>query len=491
MTKILECINSYVWGIPALVLILGVGLYLTLGTGLIQLRLFPRCIRLFFSRLRGGKQEEGTVTSFQALCTALAATVGTGNLAGVAGAIAIGGPGAIFWMWICGFIGMATKYAEATLAVHCRIKDDRGELVGGPMYMIRNAMGKRWHWLAACYSFFGVVAAFGVGNATQINAVVGGVNQAIIAFGGRETNAGNLLMGIILAVLIGTMLLGGMKRIGTVAERLVPFASLAYIGLGLFIMIARFQYLDNAFSAIICGAFSPRAATGGVIGSLFSVLRIGVSRGVFTNEAGMGTASIAHASAKVSHPVEQGMMGIVEVFLDTIVICTVTALVILVSGIPIPYGQDMGVTLTAQAFSNVCGDWVSLFIAAALCCFAIATVLGWGLYGVRCAQYLFGDHVWKRFVLLQSAAVILGAVLKTGTVWLLSETVNGLMAIPNLIVLAVLSPTLFRLTKEYKHSLAHAGAKGGTYENFHQCQSLRTLSYEKIPSSGGAGTKGR
>ena len=491
MTKILEGINSFVWGIPALVLILSVGLYLTLRTGFVQLRLFPRSIFLFFSRLRGGKQEQGTVTSFQALCTALAATVGTGNLAGVAGAIAIGGPGAIFWMWICGFIGMATKYAEATLAVHCRVCDSKGELVGGPMYMIRNAMGKRWHWLAACYSFFGVVAAFGVGNATQINAVVGGINQTIIAFGGAETEFGNLLMGIALAVLVGTMLLGGMKRIGAVAERLVPFASLAYILLGLFVLVTRFQYLGDAFSAILQGAFTPQAATGGAVGSLYSVLRIGVSRGVFTNEAGMGTASIAHASAKVNHPAEQGMMGIMEVFLDTIVICTITALVILVSGIPIPYGQDMGVTLTTQAFANVCGDWVSLVIAVALCCFAIATVLGWGLYGVRCAQYLFGEHVWKHFVILQSIAVILGAVLKTGTVWLLSEIVNGLMAIPNLIVLAVLSPTLFRLTKEYKHSLAHKRAKGGTYENFYQRQPLRAVSYAEVPSAGSAGRKSR
>ena len=454
MTKILEAIHSYVWGVPALVLILGVGLYLTVRTGFAQLRFLPRSIYLFFARLRSGEQKNGTVTSFQALCTALAATVGTGNLAGVAGAIAIGGPGAIFWMWISGLIGMATKYAEVTLATHCRTRDSRGEWVGGPMYMIRNAMGKRWHWLAGCYSFFGVVAAFGVGNATQVNAVISGINQTIIAFGGEQTAFGDLLMGIALAIVIGSMLLGGMKRIGLVAERLVPIASLAYILLGLFVIVARARYLYDAFAAIFCGAFTPQAVTGGAVGSVFSVMRIGVSRGVFTNEAGMGTASIAHASAQVKHPAEQGMMGIMEVFLDTIVICTITALVILVSGVPIPYGQDLGVTLTTQAFSNVCGPWVSLFIALALCCFAIATVLGWGLYGIRCAQYLFGDQVWKRFVLLQAAAVIFGAVLNTGTVWLLSETVNGLMAIPNLIALAALSPTLARLTKEYQYKRA-------------------------------------
>ena len=472
MTKILQMLNEFVWGIPALILILGVGIYLTVRTGFVQIRLFPRAVGLFFARLRGGKSEDGTVSAFQALCTALAATVGTGNLAGVAGAIAIGGPGAIFWMWVCGWIGMATKFAEATLAVRCRVKDPNGDFVGGPMYMIRGGMGKKWQWLAALYSFFGVVAAFGVGNATQVNAVVGGINEAIIAFGGQETRLGNLLMGVLLAVLIASMLLGGMRRIGKVAERLVPFASAAYILLGIIVLIARANYLDDAFISIFQGAFSPRAVTGGVVGSVFSVLRIGVSRGVFTNEAGMGTASIAHASAKVSHPAEQGLMGIMEVFLDTIVICTVTALVILVSGVTVPYGEDVGIALTAQAFSEVAGSWTSVFIALALCCFAIATVLGWGLYGVRCAQFLFGAGVWKKFVLLQAVTVVLGAVLKTGTVWLLSETVNGLMAIPNLIALAALSPELARLTKEYKQSLAGKPAKGGTYENFHQCQPL-------------------
>lgn len=453
MTAVLESVNRIVWGAPALILILGVGLYLSFRTGFAQLILFPSAFRNFFARLRGGRAEDGAVTPFQALCTALAATVGTGNLAGVAGAMAIGGPGAIFWMWVCALLGMVTKFAEATLAVHFRVKED-GEWVGGPMYIIREGMGNRWLWLASVYSFFGVVAAFGVGNATQINAVVTGVNSALAAFGGSETILGNLLMGIVLAIAICSMLLGGAKRIGTVAERLVPFVSVAYLLLGLGVLVARAQLLPDAFKAIVCGAFSPRAVTGGLVGSLFTTLRIGVSRGVFTNEAGMGTASIAHASAQVKHPAEQGLMGIMEVFLDTIVICTMTALVILVSGVAIPYGVDVGVALTTDAFSAVYGDWVAVFIAAALCCFAFATVLGWGLYGARCAQFLFGNNVWKKFAILQSICVVLGAVLNTGTVWLLSETVNGLMAIPNLIALAALSPTLVRLIKEYKNSLA-------------------------------------
>ena len=453
MTKVLEFVNGIVWGAPALILILGVGVYLSFRTGFAQLTLFPRALRDFFSRLRGGKAEDGAVTPFQALCTALAATVGTGNLAGVAGAMAIGGPGAIFWMWVCALLGMVTKFAEATLAVHFRVKED-GEYVGGPMYMIRQGMGRKWMPLAAIYSFFGVVAAFGVGNATQINAVVTGINSAMTAFGGRETGLGNLLMGIVLAVMILVMLLGGAKRIGIVAERLIPFVSAAYLLLGLGVLMARAQLLPDAFKAIVYGAFSPRAVTGGIVGSMFATLRIGVSRGVFTNEAGMGTASIAHASAQVEHPAQQGLMGIMEVFLDTIVICTMTALVILVSGVDIPYGVDVGVALTTDAFCAVYGDWVSVFIAAALCCFAFATVLGWGLYGARCAQFLFGSNVWKKFAILQSVCVVLGAVLNTSVVWVLSETVNGLMAIPNLIALAALSPVLCRLTREYKNSLA-------------------------------------
>ena len=468
MAEVLERINGIVWGAPALLLILGIGLYLTVRTGFAQLTLFPRAVRQFLGMFRSKKRSDGTVSPFQALCTALGATVGTGNLAGVAGAMAIGGPGAIFWMWVCGWIGMVTKFAEATLAVRYRQKNAAGEYVGGPMYMIRRGMSKRWHWLAGVYCFFGVIAAFGVGNATQINAVVSGVNQVIAAYGGIPTVRKNLGMGLILAVLLAVLLSGGMQRIGRVAERLVPFGAAGYLLLGFAVLIIRREAIPGAFGAIVSGAFSPRAVTGGAIGSMFSVLRIGVSRGVFTNEAGMGTASIAHAAAQVKHPVEQGLMGLLEVFLDTIVICTITALVILVSGVKIPYGEDVGMTLTAQAFADVCGDWTGVFLVLALSFFAIATVLGWGLYGARCAQYLFGARVWKRFVLLQAVTVALGAVLQTGTVWLLAEIVNGLMAIPNLLVLAALSPELIRLTKSYKRKVV----AGGTYEDIHQCEPL-------------------
>ena len=489
MFKILEWLNTVVWGMPALVLILGVGLYFSLRTGFVQLSLFPRAVKLFVSRLRPGASEEGTVSPFQALCTALAATVGTGNIAGVAGAMAIGGPGAIFWMWICALFGMVTKFAEATLAVRYRARNSAGDLVGGPMYMIQNGMQKRWHWLACVYSFFGVIAAFGVGNATQINAVISGVNQVMISFGGSAGKGTDLLMGAGLAVLVSLMLLGGAKRIGAVAEGLVPFASVAYLLLGFGVLIVCRRQIPDAFCRIIHGAFSPGAVTGGMIGSAMTALRTGVARGVFTNEAGMGTASIAHASAKVNHPVEQGLMGIVEVFVDTVLICTMTALVILCSGVDIPFGTDPGAVLTTQAFSAVYGDWVSLFLAAALCCFALATVLGWGLYGIRCAQFLFGTGAVRAFALLQAAVVILGAVLETETVWLLSETVNGLMAIPNLITLAVLSPELFRLIKEYRSNSGSLSADGGTYENLNQRKQVRAVSNAEIPSPGGGGKK--
>lgn len=446
--ELLEKVNGFVWGIPALILILGVGLYLSIRTGFAQFRLFPKALRVF-GRQFSKKGNTAGISPYRALCTALAATVGTGNLAGVAGAIALGGPGAIFWMWICGFLGMATKFAEATLAVRYRKKNDAGEYVGGPMYMVCQGLGEKWKPMAYIYCFFGVVACFGVGNATQINTVISGINSAVAYFGGQESTVGNLLMGAVLSVLITVMLLGGAKRIGAAAEMLVPWASVFYLVLGGIVLTVNANRIIPAFAAIIQGAFCPRAVTGGILGSAFVSLRIGASRGTFTNEAGMGTAAIAHASAQVDHPVEQGLMGIVEVFLDTIVICTMTALVILCSGVSIPYGTDVGMALTTDAFSAVFGKWITIPIALCLCCLAIATVLGWGLYGVRCAQFLFGEKAWKAFVFLQAATVMVGAVLGTGTVWMLSEIVNGLMAIPNLIALALLSPELVRLTREF------------------------------------------
>ena len=468
MAGLLDKLYCLIWGVPALVLIIGVGVYLSIRTGFAQLGLFPRACRSFWQRLTGKETAAEGVSPFQALCTALAATVGTGNLAGVAGALAIGGPGAIFWMWICAFLGMVVKLAEAALAVRYRVCEN-GENLGGPMYIISRGMGKRWRWLAGVYAFFGVVAAFGVGNATQINTVITGINDCITAFGGSSSRSLDMIMGVVLAIFVLILFLGGARRIGAAAEKLVPFAATGYLLLGLFVLLTRLDAIPGAFADILRGAFSPQAVTGGLVGSVMTTLRIGVSRGVFTNEAGMGTAGIAHGSADVRHPVDQGLMGIMEVFLDTIVICTMTALVILCSGVAIPYGMDAGVSLTADAFSYVLGPWVKLFIALSLCLFAFATVLGWGLYGARCAQYLLGKNIWIPFAALQAVTVILGAVLNTALIWKLAEIVNGLMAIPNLLSLAVLAPELARMIYEYKTGIK---AGGGTLCKYPSMQTV-------------------
>ena len=480
MLKILNALYAVVWGAPALILILAAGLWLSICTGFVQLRWLPKALRRFAGQF-AKKQDPGGVSPFRALCTALAATVGTGNLAGVAGAICIGGPGAIFWMWICGIFGMVIKFAEATLAVHFRQKDASGGYIGGPMYIIRKGLPKKFWFLATVYSLFGLVAAFGVGNATQVNAMIGGIHEMQAAFGVLPTKRMDLAIGLVLAVLVGFLLLGGAKRIGQAAELLVPFAAGLYLLLGALVLLLRLDAVPGALIAIFQGAFRPRAVTGGLVGSMFLALRTGVSRGVFTNEAGMGTASMAHASAAVETPVDQGLMGIVEVFLDTMVICTVTALVILCSGVSIPYGQDAGIRLTTAAFSYVLGPWTGIVISVSLCLFAFATVLGWGLYGIRCAQYLFRKDGWKYFVYFQIAAVVLGAVVDSNSVWLASEILNGLMAIPNLIALLALSGLLQRLTLQKTF--------GGYYESIHQRQSLRVFPHAYVPPLGG-GCKG-
>lgn len=447
--KYLESINSFVWGVPALIGIIGVGLYLSFRTKFCQMRLLPKALKMFGAQLRFRKNNEQTTSPYRALCTALAATVGTGNLAGVAGAIALGGPGAVFWMWICAILGMVIKFAEATLAVHYRCKNKAGEWVGGPMYMMQRAFRGWGKSLAVIYGFFGVVAAFGVGNATQINTVIGGIDQIIESYSLPSFSGLHLVIGCLLAVVIGLVLLGGAKRIGELAERLVPFAAILYLALAAILLVFHYNEIPGALRAIVLGAMSPEAVTGGVIGSAFAALRVGAARGVVTNEAGMGTASIAHAGADVEHPVQQGLMGIMEVFLDTIVICTMTALVILCSGVGVDYGTDKGIELTLQAFSSFYGNWISIPLTITIGCFALATVFGWGLYGIRCAQFLFGEQAWRWFAWLQIATVMIGAILKTDTVWLLAELVNGLMSIPNLLLLFFLAPKLQTLLNDY------------------------------------------
>ena len=448
MDPIISAINNVVWGVPALIMILGTGVKLSFATGFAQLRLFPLAVRSFFEKLRGPKTNG--VSPYQALCTALAATVGTGNIAGVAGAIALGGPGSIFWMWVCAIFGMVTKFAEATLAVHYRNRDGSA----GPMYVIEKGLGKRWNWLGKLYCFFGVVAALGVGNATQINAVIGGSHDVLQYFGKTGTSTGDLCIGVVAAVILLAVLLGGAQRIGRFTESLVPFAAVSYLILCLGALICTADRIPGAITQILVGAFSPQAVTGGVLGSAFASLRVGVARGVFTNEAGMGTAGIAHGAAEVKHPAEQGLMGIMEVFLDTIVICTMTALVILCCGVDIPYGTDTGVRLTTGAFAATYGSWVSIPISLFLCCFAFATMIGWGLYGIRCAQYLFGKTAWKTFAVIQAVVLVVSVFLKTETIWALAETVNGLMAIPNLIGLWLLCPLFVRLTRRVRETAA-------------------------------------
>ena len=446
-------VNNFIWGVPAMVCIIGVGLYLSIRTGFLQIRKFPYAIRTTIGRMfRKKDASDGAITPFQAVCTALAATVGTGNIAGVAGALAIGGPGAVFWMWVSALLGMCTKFSEVTLAVQFRETNADGELVGGPMYYIKNGLPKCWHWLAYLFAAFGVLTVFGTGNATQVNTITTAINSALTNYGllkPDQLSTSNLIIGIVITIMIAMILLGGIKRIGQVTEKLVPFMALLYIVLALGVILLNLHVVPSVFASIIEGAFHPSAVTGGVVGSLFLSMKKGVSRGIFSNEAGLGTGSIAHACADTRKPVKQGMFGIFEVFTDTILICTLTALVILCSQVSIPYGQAAGAELTIQGFTATYGNWVSIFTAVAMCCFAFSTILGWGLYGARCIEFLFSSKITKPFMVVYSLVAILGATADLGLMWNIAETFNGLMAIPNLIALFLLSGTIVKLTKAY------------------------------------------
>lgn len=451
--KINSVVNDFIWGVPAMVCILGVGFLLSVKTGFIQLRKFGYAMQQTIGKLFHKKDaKEGALTPFQAVCTALAATVGTGNIAGVAGAIAIGGPGAVFWMWFSALFGMCTKFAEVTLAVHYRETNAEGELVGGPMYYIKNGLPKKWHFLAVLFSAFGVLTVFGTGNATQVNTITTAINSALLNYNiitENSLNVSNFVIGVIITFLVAMVLLGGVKRIGKVTEKLVPFMALLYIVFALGVVVLNLQNLPGVFASIFYGAFSPKAVTGGIVGSLFISLKKGVSRGIFSNEAGLGTGSIAHACADTSAPVKQGLFGIFEVFADTIVICTLTALVILCSGVTVGYGQAAGAELTISGFVATYGNWVSVFTAVAMCCFAFSTIIGWGLYGARCIEFLFSVKVIRPFLVVYSFMGIVGATMDLGLLWSIAETFNGLMAIPNLIALFLLSGTVVKLAKEY------------------------------------------
>ncbi len=451
IASINQVVNGFIWGVPAMICIIGVGLLLSVRTRFIQIRKFGVAMKNTVGKIFDKTQaKDGSMSPFQAVCTALAGTVGTGNIAGVAGAIALGGPGAIFWMWCSAFLGMCTKFSEVTLAIHFREKNSNGEYVGGSMYYIKNGLSKKWYFLAVLYAVFGVLTVFGTGNATQVNTIVASINSALMSFhiiDGTNDKA-NLIFGIFIAALVAMVLLGGIKRIGQVTEKLVPFMAVLYVILAFGVIIMNIEHVPAVFSEIFSGAFSPRAATGGVIGSMFLSMKKGVSRGIFSNEAGLGTGSIAHACADTDNAVHQGMFGIFEVFMDTIIICTLTGLVVLLAAPGITYGQAAGAELTISCFTSTYGSWVSIFTAVAMCCFAFSTIIGWGLYGSRCIEFLGGEKLVRPFLVIYSFVSIVGATINLGLLWDIADTFNGLMAVPNLISLLMLSGQVKKLAIE-------------------------------------------
>jgi AGCS family alanine or glycine:cation symporter len=431
-------LNGLVWGWPMLVMILGTGIFLTAG-----LRAMPiRRIGYGFKMLWRGRDstEEGDITPFNALMTSLSATIGTGNIAGVGTAIAIGGPGAVFWMWCTALVGMATKYAEAVLAVKYRETDELGNHVGGPMYYIKNGLGSNWQWLATAFAIFGAIAGFGIGNMVQANSVADAVS----------TNMGvnKLITGIVMAVLVFAVLIGGIRRIAEVVGKLVPLMALAYVGGGLIVIFVNIGDVPAAFGVIVKEAFTPTAATGGFAGAAVIVaIQMGVARGIFSNEAGLGSAPIAHAAAKTNDPVRQGSIAMLGTFIDTLIVCTITALVIVLTGAWTSGAS--GASLSSAAFGQALpgfGEWV---VTLGLIVFAFTTMLGWSVYGERCVEYLFGVKSIMPFRILWVLAIPVGATVKLAFVWLLADTLNALMAIPNLIALVLLGPVVFALTKEY------------------------------------------
>lgn len=448
-------INNVVWGVPMLVLLVGAGVFLTVRTRFVQFGKFgyamKNTIGKIFQKQEAGK---GEITPFQAVCTALAATVGTGNIAGITWAITLGGPGSIFWLWVTALIGMCTKYAEIVLAVRYREKNADGDWVGGPMYYIRNGLGKSWNWLAIIFCVFGALAAFGIGNAVQVGNITDAINTAVQTFNPnavayKETI--NLVLGVIIAVITAAVIIGGVKRLGTVTELLVPIMSVIYIVASMVVIVVNIDKLGSVMADIIYGAFNPSAVVGGVSGfTLMKAITWGVKRGVFSNEAGLGSAPIAHAASSESNPVKQGLYGVFEVFMDTIVICTMSGLTLLLSGIDLSYGVKGTTALNAAALGTVFGNKAgALVIAVGISLFALSTVLSWALYGSRCCEFIFGSKSIKAYQIIFVCVVIVGATMDLGLAWDIADTLNGLMAIPNLVGLLGLSGVVVALTKEH------------------------------------------
>ena len=430
-------INNIAWGPAMLVLLLGTGIFLTLGLGLMTLRKLPTAFGLLFRGMSG--QGSGDIPPFRALMTSLSATIGTGNIAGVATAIALGGPGALFWMWITALFGLATKYAEGVLAVEYRERDALGGYSGGPMYYIRNGLGSRFTWLATAFALFGAMAGFGLANTVQSNSVA-------------QVLTDNLSVpwqatGLALMVIVGSVILGGIQRIALIAGSVVPFMAVAYMLMSMFVIALNIEAVPGAFATIISSAFNGASAAGGFAGAtVWAAIRFGVARGIFSNEAGLGSAPIAHAAAQTNEPVEQGMIAMLGTFIDTLVICTMTGLVIVLTGV-FETGES-GASLTAMAFGQSFpgGEWV---VTVGVIFFATTTMIGWSFYGERCVVYLFGTRGILPFRVLWVAAIPVGAGLNLGIVWLIADTLNAFMAIPNLVALLLLSPVVFKLSKVY------------------------------------------
>ena len=452
-----DWLNGIVWGIPALVLLTGVGLLLTVGLRGFQFRKFGYAMKNTIGKMfQKHTARAGEVTPLQALTTALAATVGTGNIAGITSAVTLGGPGSIFWLWVSALLGMATKYSEVLLSVKFRERNAHGDWVGGPMYYIKNGLGKNWKWLGAIFCIFGGMDSFVIGISVKIGNITDSVNTAIQAFvpsAAEYQVTINIVLALVLMAIVGIVLLGGVKRIGAVTEKLVPVMSVIYILACLAVVLTNVTRVPHVFAMIFQGAFTPKAVTGGVAGmSVKLCIEWGVKRGVFSNEAGLGSAPIAHAASCESNPVKQGLYGIFEVFMDTIVICTLSGLTLLLAldETALHYGVEGTTALNAQALGSVFGSRAgALIIAVGLSLFALSTVLSWGLYGTRCWEFLLGSRAIKPYQFIFTLVVVVSATMDLSLAWSIADTLNGLMAIPNLIALLALCPVVFRATKDH------------------------------------------
>lgn len=458
MNKVVLKINDFVWGLPLIIFILAVGIYLTVRLGVLQIRHLPRALKFMVKNEEGGT---GEVTSFGALCTALSATIGTGNIVGVATAVCAGGPGALFWMWIAAFFGMATKYAEGVLAIKYRSVDHNGHVLGGPFYYIEKGMGEKWKWLAKLFAFFGVcVGLFSIGTFTQINGITSAVKNFFdpetvyaVSIFGREYSWFVVIAGLLLTVCVALVIIGGIKRIANVTQVIVPFMAVTYVVFCLILLIVNYRQIPSAIVQVVQGAFNPKAVAGGVAGSMIVAMQKGIARGIFSNESGLGSAPIAAAAAKTKEPVRQGLVSMTGTFIDTIVICTMTGLSIVLTGAWKIEGLE-GVAVTTAAFQNglpFAPQVASLVLMLCLVFFAFTTILGWDYYSERCLEYLTDGNkravsIYRWIYLL---AILIGPYMTVSLVWNIADVFNGLMAFPNLIALSALSGVVIHETKVY------------------------------------------